>query len=122
MHKMSLLEKVEVMEPPLQTDFDPIYTPVRGDQIDIALCDYLNNYKDREFLKVRFVRENEGVYSFGTKKILLAATQILAPNNWLAPKMLLAPKTLFGAKSFVGANSFFGANICFGAKTIVGTC
>jgi hypothetical protein len=31
----------------------------------------LNNYKDRDFLKVRFVRENEGVYTFGTKKIFV---------------------------------------------------
>ena len=68
---MALLEKVEVMEPPPQDDLDPLYTPVRGDQIDIALCDFLNNYRDREFLKVRFVRENEGVYTFGTKKIFV---------------------------------------------------
>lgn len=31
----------------------------------------MNNYKDRDFLKVRFVRENEGVYTFGTKKIFV---------------------------------------------------
>ena len=44
---------------------------MKGDHIDIALCDFLNNYKDRDFLKVRFIRENEGVYTFGTKKIFV---------------------------------------------------
>jgi len=69
---MALLEKVEIE--PVQDNYEsepPLYQYVKGDQIDIALCEYLNNYKNREFLKVRFIRENEGVYTFGTKKIFV---------------------------------------------------
>ena len=69
---MALMEKVEVIEQPVQyEEVAALYHPVKGDHIDIALCDFLNNYKDRDFLKVRFIRENEGVYTFGTKKIFV---------------------------------------------------
>jgi|TARA_B110000285_G_C14987377_1_gene544543 hypothetical protein len=74
MNKMQMMEKVEVVEQPIleNNEYDgPLYQFVKGDQIDIALCQFLNNYRDREFLKVRFVRENEGVYTFGTKKIFV---------------------------------------------------
>jgi len=48
-----------------------IYYPVKSDEIDCQLADYLNNYPDRSKLLVMFVRESPGVYLFGTKKVFV---------------------------------------------------
>ena len=39
-----------------------VYVPKRDDQIDMALGNFLNNYPEREKLKILFLRESEGVY------------------------------------------------------------
>lgn len=46
-----------------------MYVPVKEDPIDRYLADFINNYPERSKLKVMFLRENEGVYSFGSKKV-----------------------------------------------------
>ena len=46
-----------------------VYIPVKGDSIDKKLAEYINNYPDRQKLKIMFMRESEGVYQFGTKRI-----------------------------------------------------
>ena len=46
-----------------------VYIPVRDDQIDKRLAEYINNYPDRQKLKIMFMRESEGVYEFGTKRV-----------------------------------------------------
>jgi len=46
-----------------------IYVPNKDDGVDMKLADFINNYPDRNKLKIMFLRESEGVYSFGTKKI-----------------------------------------------------
>jgi len=46
-----------------------IYIAHRNDTIDQVLSNYLNQYPDREQLKILFIREAEGVYKFGTKRI-----------------------------------------------------
>ena len=46
-----------------------IYVPVKDDPIDRQLADFINNYPDRQRLKIMFFRESEGVYSFGSKKV-----------------------------------------------------
>ena len=46
-----------------------IYIPVKDDPIDVALADFINNYPDRWKLRVVFIREDCGVYHFGSKKI-----------------------------------------------------
>lgn len=46
-----------------------IYLPVKDDPVDKQLAEFINNYPDRAKLKVMFLRESQGVYSFGTKKI-----------------------------------------------------
>jgi hypothetical protein len=48
-----------------------IYYPFKGDEIDMQLADYINNYPDRSKLLVMFVRESSGVYLFGTKKVFI---------------------------------------------------
>ena len=46
-----------------------VYIPVKGDLIDKKLAEYINNYPDRQKLKIMFMRESEGVYQFGTKRV-----------------------------------------------------
>lgn len=48
-----------------------VYIPVRDDPIDEKLADFINNYPDRQKLKIMFMRESEGVYEFGSKKIFI---------------------------------------------------
>jgi hypothetical protein len=37
--------------------------------VDKKIAEYINNYPDRQKLKIMFMRESEGVYQFGTKRI-----------------------------------------------------
>ena len=46
-----------------------VYIPVKDDPVDRRLAEYINNYPDRQKLKIMFMRESEGVYQFGTKRI-----------------------------------------------------
>jgi len=48
-----------------------LYVPVQGDEVDMALADYLNNIADKSKLQVMFIRLNPGVYSFGSKKVCI---------------------------------------------------
>ena len=46
-----------------------VYIPVKEDPIDKRLAEYINNYPERSKLKIMFMRESEGIYQFGTKRI-----------------------------------------------------
>jgi hypothetical protein len=46
-----------------------VYIPVKDDPIDKRLAEFINNYPERQRLKIMFMRESEGVYQFGTKRI-----------------------------------------------------
>lgn len=46
-----------------------VYVPIREDAVDMKLAEYINNYPDRHRLKIMFMRESEGTYSFGTKRV-----------------------------------------------------
>lgn len=46
-----------------------VYIPVKDDAIDRRLAEFINNYPDRQKLKIMFMRESEGVYQFGTKRV-----------------------------------------------------
>ena len=46
-----------------------VYIPVKGDTIDKKIAEYINNYPDRQKLKIMFMRESEGVYQFGSKRV-----------------------------------------------------
>jgi hypothetical protein len=46
-----------------------IYIPIKDDPIDRCLAEYINNYPDRNRLKVMFMRESEGIYLFGSKRV-----------------------------------------------------
>ena len=45
------------------------YIPVKGDNVDKAISEYINNYPDRRKLKIMFLRMQEGVYEFGTRRV-----------------------------------------------------
>ena len=51
------------------------YIPVKGDHVDEALANYINNVADKSSLKVMFVRINPGIYQFGSKKICVKVEQ-----------------------------------------------
>lgn len=46
-----------------------VYIPVKGDAVDMKLAEFINNYPDRQKLKIMFMRESEGVYEFGSKRV-----------------------------------------------------
>lgn len=46
-----------------------VYIPVKEDQTDKKLAEFINNYPERSKLKIMFMRESEGVYQFGTKRV-----------------------------------------------------
>lgn len=46
-----------------------VYIPVRDDVVDKKLAEYINNYPERSKLKIMFMRESEGVYQFGSKRV-----------------------------------------------------
>lgn len=46
-----------------------VYIPIKDDPVDKKLAEFINNYPDRQKLKIMFMRETEGVYQFGTKRV-----------------------------------------------------
>jgi hypothetical protein len=46
-----------------------VYIPAKDDMIDRKLAEYINNYPERQKLKIMFMRESEGVYQFGGKRV-----------------------------------------------------
>ena len=51
--------------------YQATYTPVKGDEVDEALANYINNYNDKGKLQVMFIRLQPGIYSFGSKKVCI---------------------------------------------------
>lgn len=43
----------------------------QGDEIDEALGQFINSYPEREKMKIMFLRESQGVYQFGQRKVSL---------------------------------------------------
>ena len=48
-----------------------VYIAKKNDPIDKALGNYVNRYPERKSLNIMFLRESEGVYSFGQKKVYI---------------------------------------------------
>ena len=46
-----------------------VYIPIRDDSVDQKLAEFIKNYPERSKLKIMFMRETEGVYQFGTKRV-----------------------------------------------------
>ena len=48
-----------------------IYIPKKYDSVDRALGDFINRYPERQKFKVAFLRQSEGVYQFGQKRVYI---------------------------------------------------
>ena len=46
-----------------------VYVPIKEDPVDKAMAEFINNYPDRNRLKIMFMRETSGVYEFGSKRV-----------------------------------------------------
>ena len=46
-----------------------VYVPMRDDPVDMKIAEFINNYPDRNKLKIMFMRSTPGVYEFGSKRI-----------------------------------------------------
>jgi len=46
-----------------------VYVPEKGDMIDNAVADFINTGADVSRLKLLFIRETDGVYQFGSKRV-----------------------------------------------------
>jgi len=46
-----------------------VYIPFTEDEIDVKLAEFINNYPERSKLKIMFLRESQGVYQFGSRRI-----------------------------------------------------
>jgi hypothetical protein len=46
-----------------------VYIAHKSDKIDKSLAAYINNYPEKQDMKIMFLRESEGVYQFGQKRV-----------------------------------------------------
>lgn len=45
------------------------YIPKKNDIVDEALANFVNNYPNKDKMKILFLRESEGFYQFGQRKV-----------------------------------------------------
>ena len=50
---------------------EAIYIGKKGDRLDMQLARAINQYPEREKMKILFIRESEGVYHFGSKRVYI---------------------------------------------------
>ena len=43
--------------------------PDKEDPLDTQLAEYINNYPERSKLRIMFMKEGDGVYQFGSRKV-----------------------------------------------------
>ncbi len=48
---------------------------MKDDAVDKKLAEFINNYPDKQKLKIMFLRESEGVYQFGSKRVAVRVDQ-----------------------------------------------
>lgn len=51
------------------------YVPRKHDDIDQALAHFTNNYPEGDKIKIMFLRESEGVYRFGQRRVFIKVEQ-----------------------------------------------
>ena len=52
-------------------DGEPIYIGKKGDKLDMHLARAINDFPERDKMKILFIRESEGVYHFGSKRVYI---------------------------------------------------
>jgi hypothetical protein len=45
--------------------------PDKDCNVDTALAEYINNFPDRQKLRIMFMRESSGVYFFGSRRVFV---------------------------------------------------
>lgn len=53
----------------------PLYVSKKNDKIDLALANVINQFPERQKMKVMFLRESEGIYQFGQKRVYIKIEQ-----------------------------------------------
>ena len=48
-----------------------VYIAHKNDRIDLVLGNFLNRYPERKKMNIMFLRESEGVYQFGQKRVYI---------------------------------------------------
>ena len=48
-----------------------IYIAKKTDPVDMALANYVNKFPERSKMQIMFLRESEGVYQFGQKRVYI---------------------------------------------------
>ena len=65
-----------------------VYVPANDDPVDKRLAEYINNYPERKNLKIMFMREQQGIYAFGLRKINIKLEQknlkVKVAGGWLS--------------------------------------
>ena len=46
-----------------------IYVPIKTDPVDVKVAEYFNNFPERSRIKLMFLRESNGIYHYGSKRI-----------------------------------------------------
>ena len=81
---LELLQQIRVDEDEILTlktsliDFKArasFYQPVKDDPVDLRLAEYLNTVDRAKFARVTFIRESNGFYSFGSRRVQIELTQ-----------------------------------------------
>lgn len=67
--QLELMQQCQDLDNELSTAHCRVYVPKRGDAIDQELGRFLNTYPEREQMKILFLRESEGVYQFGSRRV-----------------------------------------------------
>ena len=52
-----------------------MYIPKKDENVDRMLGDYINGRPENDSMKIMFLRESEGVYRFGQKRVYIKAEQ-----------------------------------------------
>lgn len=50
---------------------EKIYIGRKGDRIDMLLSNAINTFPEKQKMKILFLRESEGVYQFGSRKVYI---------------------------------------------------
>jgi hypothetical protein len=48
-----------------------IYIAHKNDKVDLVLGNFLNRYPERKKMNIMFLRESEGVYQFGQRRVYI---------------------------------------------------
>ena len=63
-----LLHKVHAMR-------NSVYIPKKTDNVDQALSQFVNGRPEKDRMQIMFLRESEGVYKFGQKRVYIKIEQ-----------------------------------------------